>query len=164
MEIINILNDFYRLHHFVLLTADVMFVNGVPFLVTLFRKIGLRTTEHIQTCTAKLLSSSLIKVVKMYTRGGFIVNIILMDQKINKLELKLDIVEINTTAAREHIGKIEQNIRTIKERARAIVTILPCGILPKQLVILLVYFVVMFINCLSAAKGISEKYLIGKPC
>ena len=104
IEIISILNDFYRLHHFVLLTADVMFINGVSFLVMLSRKIKLRTAEHIQTRTAESLSNSLIKVVTMYARGGFNVNIVLMDQEFDKLESKLDLVEINTTAAREHVG------------------------------------------------------------
>ena len=35
--------DFYKLHHFVTLTADIMYVNGVAFLTTLSRKISLRT-------------------------------------------------------------------------------------------------------------------------
>ena len=42
----------------------------------------------------------------MYAHGGFIVNIILMDQEFDKLESKLDLVEINTAAAREHVGEI----------------------------------------------------------
>jgi hypothetical protein len=39
--IIKIPKDFYKLHHFVTLTADIMYVNGVPFLTTLSRKISL---------------------------------------------------------------------------------------------------------------------------
>ena len=34
-EYLGILRDFYRLHHFVKLTADVIFVNGLAFFITL---------------------------------------------------------------------------------------------------------------------------------
>ena len=34
-EYLRILRDYYRLHRFVTLTADVMFVNGLPFLTTM---------------------------------------------------------------------------------------------------------------------------------
>jgi hypothetical protein len=40
-ETLKIPKDFYKLHHFVTLTADIMYVNGVPFLTTLSRKISL---------------------------------------------------------------------------------------------------------------------------
>ena len=122
----------YNQHQFVTLTADVMFVNGVPFLVTLSRQIRLRTAEHIPTRSASQLSSSLIKVCRMYERGGFTVKMILMDQEFTKLEGALGLVEINTTAAREHVGEIERDIRTQKEQARTITSTLPYHVLPKQ--------------------------------
>ena len=42
----------------------------------------------------------------IYGRGGFIVCIILMDMEFEKLTDKIDNLEINTTAAREHVGEI----------------------------------------------------------
>jgi hypothetical protein len=99
--------DFYKLHHFVTLTADIMYVNGVAFLTTLSRKISLRTVEHIQSQSTALLSRALTKVMKLYARGGFVVNLIMMDQEFATLESEFDIVEINTTAARKHVGEIE---------------------------------------------------------
>ena len=80
----------------------------------------------------------------------------MMDGEFAKLESSFDIVEINTTAAREHVGEIERSIRTIKERARSISTVLPYTTLPKQLVIHLIYYVVMFLNAMPAKTGISE--------
>ena len=93
-----------------------MFVNGVPFLTTLSRKIKLRTVEHIQSRTAASLSNALTKILKLYARGGFVVNLIMMDGEFAKLESSFELVEINTTAARKHVGKIERSIYTIKER------------------------------------------------
>ena len=43
--------DFHRLHHFVTLTADVIFVNSYPFLIMLSWKLRLFTIEHIPTRT-----------------------------------------------------------------------------------------------------------------
>ena len=44
-EFTKIPRDFYVLHRFVVLTADLMFVNGFPFLVTQSRNIRLLTVE-----------------------------------------------------------------------------------------------------------------------
>jgi len=133
-----------------------MFVNGVPFLVTMSRKIHLQTAEHIQTRTVTQLGSSLSKIVKKYARGGFTVNLILMNQEFDKLDGALGLVEINTTAAREHVGEIEQDIRTLKERCRTICSTLPYQTLPKQLVVHLVYYVAMCLNCIINKQGISD--------
>ena len=76
-EILSIPRDFYKLHHFVTLTVDIIFVNGVSFLTTLSRKIKLQTIEHIQTQTTASLSNAPPKVMKLYARGGFVVNLIM---------------------------------------------------------------------------------------
>ena len=71
--------DFYRLNKFVTLTADMMFVCGFPFLVTYYRSIKYTTAEFIPTRTARKLANCLMKVVYGYARGGFVVNLMLMD-------------------------------------------------------------------------------------
>ena len=144
------------MHHFVMLTANIMFVNGITFLTTLSRKIKLQTVEHIQSQTAMLLSNTLTKVMRLYAQGGFVVNLIMMDGEFAKLESSFDLVEINTTAAREHVGEIKRSVCTIKERGQSISTVLPYTTLPKQLVIHLIYYVVMFLNAMPAKTGISD--------
>ena len=99
-DVISIPRDFYVLHTFVTLTADVMFINGVAFLVTLSPKIKMYTIEHIPTRTAKQLGSSLMKVVQLYARGGFTVNVALMDMEFEKVANELEMVQVTTTAAR----------------------------------------------------------------
>ncbi|KAL7517610.1 hypothetical protein ACHAWF_000135, partial [Thalassiosira exigua] len=39
-----------------------------------------------------------------------------MDMEFNKMVDKVPLLEINTTAARKHVGDIELGIRVIKER------------------------------------------------
>ena len=74
----------------------------------------LRTFEHIQTQTVGLLSNALTKVMRLYARGGFVVNLIMMDGKFVKLESSFDLVKNSTTAAPEHVGKIKRSVPTIK--------------------------------------------------
>ena len=68
------------MNKFVTLTADVRFVNGVPFLVTLSRKIRLFAVKFLPSCTAAQLSSHLTKVFKLYVGGIFSIRTILIDQ------------------------------------------------------------------------------------
>jgi hypothetical protein len=43
----------------IMLGADVFFVDGIAFLLTVLRQIKFITTEHVITCTAKSLSKHL---------------------------------------------------------------------------------------------------------
>ena len=64
-------DDFHRLQKFVVLTADMMFVNRIAFLATLSRKIQLGTVEQLPSQTATQLIKSITKIVRLYTRTGF---------------------------------------------------------------------------------------------
>ena len=137
-EYISIPRDLYERIKNVTLTADVMFVNGAPFLMTLSRKIRLVTAKYLQPWMAKQLGSLLTKVVNLYARGGFTVCTILMDQEFDKVTDLLPNVEVNTTAACEHIAEIKRMHRTIKEHARRTRAMLPFAHLPKPIVINLI--------------------------
>ena len=71
--------DFYRLHKFVTLVADVVSVNIIPFLMDFSRNIRLITVEHLPTRTAVHLDKSLMNIFKLYTRGSFVIFLVLMD-------------------------------------------------------------------------------------
>ena len=98
--------DFYRLKTFVNLTADVIFVSSIPFLVTFSRKIKIITTKYVPSRTAQQLANSLTKIVNTYARRGFVIDLSLMDMEFEKVRDKLAIIEVNTTAAREHVPEI----------------------------------------------------------
>ena len=102
-----------------------MFVNGIAFLITLSQKLKLGTVKQLPTRTATQLSNSLTKIVKLYAQPNYIICVVMMDQKFDKVEDTCNTVKINTTAAREHVREIKQYIRTIKEQGHAIVSDLP---------------------------------------
>ena len=80
-EYIGIPRRIYERHRIVILTADIMFGNGIAFLVTLSREIRLYTCEHVPTRTAKQLRKSLRRIVNIYARGGFSIPTIMMDRE-----------------------------------------------------------------------------------
>ena len=138
--------------------ADVMFVNGLS------RKIRLLTVEFLPSCTAAKLTDYLVKVSKLYAQGGFTVRTILMDQEFDKVKDKTPSLEVNTTAAREHVGEIERGIRLVKERCRGTRAIMPFQQMPKLFMIHLVCFCVMWLTSFPAKQGISKKTLATPSC
>ena len=101
----------------VTIAADVMFVKGLPFFVTLSRYIKLITIEFLPSQTIPMLCNTLKKTLSIHRRGGFTIQTCLMDMEFEKMVDDMVEVIINTTAACEHVGDIEWYIQTIKERA-----------------------------------------------
>ena len=77
-----------------------------------------------------------------------------MDGEFKKIKPEVEL-DINISAAREHVGEIEHYHHTLKERCRCVLSgMRPIGsdayqYLHKQIVIQLVYFCVMMINMLG---------------
>ena len=65
---------------------------------------------------------------------------------------------VNTSAAQGYVAEIERQIRTAKERRCAIVSTLLFEILPKLIVINILYFFVLWLNAFPVRNGISKKY------
>ncbi len=93
----------------------------------------------------------------MYGSAGFVVQTTMMD-KFDKLKNMLPHIAINTMAAREHVGEIEQKIRVIKERARGTINTLPYKMPPRLMVIELLHLCVMWMNSFPIRSGISDKW------
>ena len=56
------------------------------------------------------------KIVNLYARGGFRVHTIMMDMEFERFKEQegMELVDIKSTAAREHVGGIEQAIGHLK--------------------------------------------------
>ena len=143
----------------VTLTADVMFVNSLPFFITVSRRIKLITVQFLPSRTAEQLCNKLRTIMHLYRRGGYLVRTALMDMEFKPLVDMMDDVNINTTAAREHVGDVERCIRLIKDRCRSVIAELPYkDFLPDQFVIHLLYFVTRWLNTIPNDNGISKEY------
>ena len=49
-----------------------------------------------------------MKIIKLYKKGGFVKKVDLMDKEFDKIKNQFGLLEVNTTAAREHVAKIER--------------------------------------------------------
>jgi hypothetical protein len=142
----------------VTLAVDVIFVNLVPFLVSVSPTINLITIEHAPQRTATKLGDLIQRIVQVYARAGFTVQTVLMDNEFEKLKDHVSMPALNLPSASEHVGKIERRIRAVKERARGRACTLPYPCLPQQMLIHLIHFVTMRLNNFPAINGISPDY------
>jgi hypothetical protein len=138
------------------LAADVFFVDGTAFLLTVTRRLKFITAEHTPVRTAASLSKHLKRVLEVYARAGFVVRTILMDGGFEKIKSLMPSVECNTTAAKEHVSEAERTIRTVKERVSGLLAKLPFSHIPKRMKIEFVYFVILWLNAFPVRSGISQ--------
>jgi len=159
VRVVAIPRDFLKLHRFLTLTADVMFVNGLPFLLTRSRGVQLITVEYLPRHTAKTIGHKLTRVLQFYSRGGYIIQTALMDREFEAVRTTCPTLPINTTAANKHVPEIERTVRTVKDRTRGVYNTLPFteGI-PKLMTIELIHFTVLWLNAFPVQSGISTKF------
>ena len=100
------------------LTADVVFINQLAFVVTLSGKLCFGTIQYVRSRKASSLVKALNKVITLYTTRGLNLASLLMDREFECLKGKIQTL-VNTTAADEHVPEIERRNRVIKERFRA---------------------------------------------
>ena len=62
-----------------------------------------------------------MKIVKLYALGGFVISTVIMDGEFDKIKPEVEL-DVNSSAAREHVGKIERYHKTLKERCRCVVS------------------------------------------
>ena len=87
-----------------------------------------------------------------------------MEMGFEKVRDKLEIIEVNRTAAREHVPEIERQIRLIRERVRCTTIYFPFDPIPRLVLIHVVYTCVMWINAIprkaGAVQGIPPRKIV----
>ena len=76
-----------------------------------------------------------------------------MDMEFEKVQEKLAIIKVNTTAAREHVLDIERQIRLIKERVKCTIGDFIFDPTHRLMLIHVVYTCVMWINAIPCKAG-----------
>jgi hypothetical protein len=101
----------------VTLAADVMYVNGIPMLVSISRNIRFATVEALPNRNISTLVKGVKAIATVYKRAGFQITTTLMDGEFESMRGDLaDIgIALNETARDEHVGDIERFIHMLKE-------------------------------------------------
>jgi len=142
----------------VTLSGNLFFVNKIPFFATISDHIKFTTAEHINNQKLQQLIQASKHVQAIYDARGFEINSMLMDGKFVPLKHELASLGIvlNTTAANQHVPKIEQQIRVIKERVRATRHTLPFRVIPLTMLISMINTSVLWINAFPPSGGVSS--------
>ena len=142
----------------VTLCADIMYVNNIPFMVTISRNLKFITAEVIKSKTNTVFGQAIKNVLDVYRAGGFDVDILLMDGEFESARTTFAEhgVRLNTTARDEHVGEVERAIRTLKERTRGTYNTLPFNKIPPRIVIEMIYNEVFWLNSFPSNGGVSK--------
>ena len=110
---------------------------GLGFFLTQSCHIRFITSQAVRSATALSLGGYINKVAGVYMQRGFRIVEMQMDGQFEPLRGALAEMKItmNVCSEAEHIGDIERLNRTIKKRARGVVTHLPYKKLPGRMVI-----------------------------
>ena len=157
-------------HEKVVLCADIMFIQGIPFLTTISKKLCYRTIEPIVGRSTKSMIAAFDNVFRIYNRAGFTIAELQTDPEFKHLENTMTDIDIkmNYCAAQEHVPEIERSIRVIKERFRSMYHRLPYQCLPKIMIKIGAMECVRWLNTFPPRNGVSEFYsprmiMAGKP-
>ena len=108
----------------VTLAVNILYLDKIPFFLTVSRHICFHTVHQIDNRLNKTLISCLETVMKLYKTKGLKLTHILSDGEFrhmnNEIITKLQ-TSLNCTAAGEHVPEAERAIRVIKERVRCII-------------------------------------------
>ena len=136
-EHINIPISIMERYRDVTIAGDVMFVNRIPFFMSISRHIKFGTAEMITTQKADTLMTAIKHVKSAYLQRGFKITHLLLDRQFELLRGDAAGIGItlNIVSRDEHVPEAERYIRTVKERTRCIYNTLPFPKIPSRMVI-----------------------------
>ena len=142
----------------VVIAMDVLYVNKLPFIATISRYIRFGTVEFLRNQKTTTLTEHVKQVNRLYRQRGFRPVYALMDGQFEPLRGDLaDLgIQLNTVSNDEHVPEIERQIRTLKERTRAIYCTLPFRKIPHRLIIEMLYAANYWLNMFPRKGGISK--------
>ena len=116
----------------VTLACDIMYVNKIPFLMSISRHIRFGTAQHIKNQQGITIFNGIQAIHQICLQRGFQIRNAFMDGQFKPLRGNLAELGIllNTASNDKHISEIERQIRTVKERTRAIYCTLPFKKMP----------------------------------
>ena len=142
-------------HKNVTLATDFFFVQGLPFLHTISRKIKFRTVTAVKSRTKAVMLQETRTAIDLYQGRGFNVVDVHADMDFECIKHDIRPMLMNLNAHDDHVGEVERSIRTIKERVCADVHSMLFRRLPKMMIVELVRRAILILNQFPAQDGVS---------
>jgi hypothetical protein len=140
----------------VVVSIDIMFVNKIPFFITVSRGLHFGTVENLLNRRTTTVAAALNKVRMIYRRRGFKIAVSHADPEFAPLQDTFSDISFNLCSQDEHVPEIERYIRTVKDRTRSGYNSLPFERIPRLMVIRLICNSVFWLNAFPHADGVSE--------
>jgi hypothetical protein len=103
--------ELLKLHKEVYITADLFFVNKIPFFLTLSRKIGFTAINHLADRTVLQIFMAFKEICHYYLQRGFCVTTVHADGKFAPLKVLIESLPggpmVNLASPNEHVPEIE---------------------------------------------------------
>ncbi len=128
-------NKVMSLHPSVILSVDVMYVNGVMFLVTTSRTICFGTIKSIPNHCLPTFIKALSHVLALYHHQHFQVAMVYADPEFQPLQDEMPATPFDFVAQGQHVPDIERYIRTVKDHAHSHYSQLPFQQIPRIVLI-----------------------------
>lgn len=135
-----------------------MFVNKIPFFITISCHIKFGTVELIPNQKVTTLVKAMQGINTVYEKRGFCIQHLFMDGQFEPMRSDiLDMkINLNIVSANKHVPEIERYIRTTKERTQCVYNTLPFTKMPGGLVAEMVVFSNFWLNSFPHPDGISD--------
>ncbi|OEU10829.1 hypothetical protein FRACYDRAFT_246701 [Fragilariopsis cylindrus CCMP1102] len=150
-----IMKEYSNVH----LAIDIMHINGIKFLISHSKHIGLIQTYCVRKNNRDAILACILKIIQTYkSRSVFKVVTIEADGAFecikHELQDKPYNITLSTCDADRHVETVERQIRFLKERIRAVRLMMPYKKIPKRFTVEMVLRVTMLINSLPKQNGI----------
>jgi hypothetical protein len=151
----SIIKEYSNVH----LSIDVMHVNGIKFLISYSKHIGMLQTYCVRKNNREAILECILKMTQAYkSRSVFTVVTIEADGAFESIKHELQDepynIALSTCDADRHVETVERQIRFLKERIRAVRMMMPYDKLPKRFTIEMVHRVTMLINSIPKQNGL----------
>jgi hypothetical protein len=146
-------------HPTITLSADYLYIQGIPMLHTISQKYKFRTIEahpNIKKPNYTNIKTGIQKVINMYHARNLLVTQANVDNEFTCIRDDIRPTTLNVVAAGEHVGDVERSIRTVKESTRCHIHRLPFKYYPKQLIIGCMVHSIKCLNDMLADDSVSE--------
>ena len=106
-------------HSTITLCLDFFYIQWLPFVHAISRKIGYRQAVAVPDCTKETMLTFANKCMLEYTKRGFEVVDVHADKEFECLREGLGNVSLEVCGPDEHVPEVERSIRTMKETMQA---------------------------------------------
>ena len=147
-------------HQGIILYADIFYINGIAFLLTISKAIQYLTIIYMKNREKKTLMKSVDEAFALYNNAGFVIKSFHADNEFEciKPELEANDIDVNICAADEHVPQAERAIRLVKERFRCLWHSCHFGRWPRVMIVKGAYKCRDDLNAFPPKGGISQQY------